>query len=133
MQWFSTDGDAEPGLLAFGDHPVGIIAIGHTPTGVIAIGVMARGFLAIGAIALGAIAVAVGAAGGGRVLVCGLGAGGVVTSIGSGYGLYVDGEALGLLGDYEPTVWWWTKALVLSGGLAALMVLAWGGWSELFP
>jgi hypothetical protein len=133
VRWISGDGDAEPGLLAFGAQPVGIIAIGSSPVGVIAIGVAARGFLAIGAIAIGAIAIACGAGGGGRVFVCGLGAGGVVSCLGSGFGLHVDGHGM-LLGDYEPTVWWWTKALVLSGVLAALIVLVWyGRWPAGWP
>jgi hypothetical protein len=132
VKWISTGGDAEPGLLAFGDQPVGIIAIGQMPTGVIAIGTMARGFVAIGFLALGAIAIACGMAGGGRVYVCGFGVGGLVSSIGPGIGLRVDGDEM-LLADYEPTAWWWTKAIVLCGVLATLIALAWGWWPETLP
>lgn len=132
MRWISTDADAEPGLLAFGDQPVGIIAIGQLPTGVIAIGFMARGFIAIGVVALGAIALSCGLAGGGRVYVCGFGGGGIVWSIGASLGLRVNGDEM-LLADYEPTAWWWVKAIVLCGVLTTLIAMAWGGWPETLP
>jgi hypothetical protein len=132
VKWISTGGDAEPGLLAFGDQPVGIVAIGQMPTGVIAIGTMARGFVAIGFLALGAIAFACGIGGGGRAYVCGVGGGGVVWNVGLGVGLRVNGDEM-LLADYEPTAWWWIKAIVLCGALAALVGLVWSAWPETLP
>jgi hypothetical protein len=38
-----------------------------------------------------------------------------------------------LLADYQPSEWWWIKAVVLCGALAALLALVWGWWPETLP